>query len=257
MKTDLRTLVPLGLAGLALLAWDASGADLLVTRWVGGPAGFAWRDAWLTRTLLHDGGRWLAGAALLAVLAGLWRPRAGGPSAADRWRAVAGVLAGLLLVPLIKQASATSCPWDLAEFGGHALYVSHWRFGVLDGGPGHCFPSGHAVGAFAFLPLVYLWRGHDPRRAAAWLAGIVATGLAFGAAQWLRGAHYPSHTLWSAWLCWGVAVLSAPAGAATAAAGRAGAPRPAPAAARAGPHAGGRRSAGRSARRRASGPHRR
>ena len=246
------------LAALALLlAWDASGADLWATRWVGSPGGFAWRDAWLTRSLLHDGGRWLAGAALVAVLAGLWRPRPGGPPAADRWRAAGAVLLGLLLVPLIKQASSTSCPWDLAEFGGRALYVSHWRFGVLDGGPGHCFPSGHAVSAFAFLPLAYLWRGHDARRAQAWLAGVLLAGLAFGAAQWLRGAHYPSHTLWSAWLCWAIAALSAPAAAATAVAGRAAAPRPAPAAAPADRRADGRRSAARSVRRRASGRHRR
>lgn len=262
MKAAVRAAaVPL-LATLALLLlWDASGADLWLTRAVGGPAGFAWRDAWLTRTLLHDGGRWLAAGVLLAVLAGLWRPQATGPSSGDRWRAVGAVLAGLLLVPLIKQASATSCPWDLAEFGGHALYVSHWRFGVADGGPGHCFPSGHAVSAFAFLPLVYLWRGHRPGRARAWLAGVLLAGLAFGVAQWLRGAHYPSHTLWSAWLCWAVAALTAPARApgaeARAAAGPAGFPTLAPAAARAGPHAEGRRSAARSARRRASGPHRR
>ena len=27
-------------------------------------------------------------------------------------------------------------------------------------------------------------------------------GLLFGGAQTLRGAHYPSHSLWTAWLCW-------------------------------------------------------
>lgn len=246
------------LATLALLlAWDALGADLAVTRWVGGPAGFVWRDAWLTRTLLHDGGRWFAIAVLVAVLAGAWRPVIDGPSRTERLRAVGMVLAGLLLVPLIKRASSTSCPWDLAEFGGQALYVSHWRIGVADGGPGHCFPSGHAAAAFAFLPLVLLWQAHRPAVARAWLAGVLIAGGAFGAAQWLRGAHYPGHTLWTAWICWVLAVLSAPAVRATAAADRAAVPRPAPAAAPAGRHADGRRSAARSARRRPCGRHRR
>lgn len=246
------------LAMLALLlAWDALGADLAVARWVGGPEGFVWRDAWITRTLLHDGGRWLAMAVLVAVLAGTWRPVVAGPSRAERLRAVGVVLAGLLLVPLIKRVSSTSCPWDLAEFGGQALYVSHWRFGVADGGPGHCFPSGHATAAFAFLPLVLLWQAHRPAVARLWLAGVLLAGLVFGAAQWLRGAHYPGHTLWTAWICWGLAVLSAPAVRATAAADPAAAPTPAPAAARAGRHAEGRRSAARSARRRRCGRHRR
>jgi membrane-associated PAP2 superfamily phosphatase len=244
-----RGVIALAAALALLLAWDASGADLAAMRWVAGPAGFAWRDAWLTRTLLHDGGRALAMVVLAAVLAGTWRPVVRGPSRAERLRAVAVVLAGLLLVPLVKRVSRSSCPWDLAEFGGVARYVSHWRLGVADGGPGHCFPSGHAVAAFAFLPLVLLWQAHRPAVARTWLAGVLLAGLAFGAAQWLRGAHYPSHTLWTAWICWLLAVLSAPAVRATPAADRASAPRPARAAARAGRHADGRRSAGRSAHR--------
>ena len=43
---------------------------------------------------------------------------------------------------------------ELAEFGGVAQHVSHWSLGVLDGGPGHCFPSGHASSAFAFFALL-------------------------------------------------------------------------------------------------------
>jgi membrane-associated PAP2 superfamily phosphatase len=30
------------------------------------------------------------------------------------------------------------------------------------------------------------------------------TGLLFGLVQTLRGAHYPSHTLWTGWICWAV-----------------------------------------------------
>ena len=43
----------------------------------------------------------------------------------------------------------------------------------------------------------------------AWLALVLATGFAFGTAQLLRGAHYPSHTLWSAWLCWAICAAAA------------------------------------------------
>ena len=33
-------------------------------------------------------------------------------------------------------------------------------------------------------------------------------GLVFGLAQQIRGAHYMSHTLWTAWLCWTVAAVA-------------------------------------------------
>lgn len=38
---------------------------------------------------------------------------------------------------------------------------------------------------------------------------MLVVGTLFGWAQMARGAHYPSHTLWSAWLCWLVCVLGA------------------------------------------------
>ena len=52
------------------------------------------------------------------------------------------------------------------------------------------------------------------RRLRWWLAGVCVTGLLFGWAQLARGAHFASHTLWSAWLCWAVCVASARARAA-------------------------------------------
>ena len=201
----------------ALLAWDASGADLAVTRlWAGADgSGFALRDSLWTATLLHDGGRLAAWALLLALVVAAVRAPAVAtstptvPGRAERWRWLAVMLLCVLAVPLLKRHSVTSCPWDLAEFGGTATYVSHWAFGQHDGGPGHCFPSGHAVAAFAFFGLYFQWRSHDVRRAQRWLAVVLGAGLLFGAAQLLRGAHYPSHTLWSAWLCWALNAAAA------------------------------------------------
>ena len=57
------------------------------------------------------------------------------------------------VIPLLKARSLTSCPWDLIEFGGKAQYVSHWLRGVTDGGPGRCFPSGHASVLAYTMPL--------------------------------------------------------------------------------------------------------
>lgn len=197
------------LALALLLAWDASGWDLVSARLFGGPGGFAWRDTWWASTLLHDGGRIAAWWVMAAVMATALRPApAGTPSRRLRWRWVGVMLLCVLLVPAIKRFSLSSCPWELAEFGGAARHLSHWRWGVADGGPGHCFPSGHAVSAFAFFGLYFLWRGHDARRARACLAAVLAAGMLFGAAQLVRGAHYPSHTLWTAWLCWTICAIA-------------------------------------------------
>lgn len=196
------------IAGLLLLAWDSSGADLALSHWVGGAGGFAAREWWPLRVLLHDGGRLLA-LLLLAVLAfDAWRPLWAGPRRAERVWWLGVVLFSALAVPALKQLSLSSCPWDLAEFGGQAVYRSHWLWTVADGGPGHCFPSGHAVSAFAFIGQYFLWRTSRPRGARVLLAVVLALGLLFGLTQFLRGAHFVSHSLWSAWLCAALALAA-------------------------------------------------
>jgi len=195
-----------------LLLWDASGLDLALVRWFGGPAGFAWRDHWLTAGVLHQGGRGLSALLLALALAvalrpvGPWR----GLPQRVRWVGLGVVVASLLLIALLKRASLSSCPWSLQEFGGTARLVSHWRWGVADGGPGRCFPSGHASGAFAFIALPLMLRARQPALARTGLLALGGLGALFGLAQMARGAHYPSHTLWTAWLCWALAALAAP-----------------------------------------------
>ena len=199
---------------ILLLAWDASGADLRGVRWFGSAAGFEWRDRWLTATLLHGGGRWLSLALLIGVALNVvrpFRPARHVPRSVRLWWLVVTV-ACLLLIPFIKSRSHISCPWDLAAFGGPAQWLSHldaraWT-APGDGGPGRCFPSGHASGAFSFLAGWFALRGTAPRAARAWLVAVFALGLLFGLAQLARGAHYPSHTLWTAWICWAVSAAA-------------------------------------------------
>ena len=184
---------------LLLLGWDASGLDLAAARWFGDAHGFALRDHWLFSTVLHQGGRAAAfvlagGLAFKLLLPGEDRARIA-------WL-LATAVSGMLLVSLFKHESLSSCPWDLQPFGGPAAHVSHWLWGLRDGGPGHCFPAGHASAAFAWLAGWFAWRDTEPRRARAWLAGALAAGFLLGVAQQVRGAHFASHTLWTAWLCW-------------------------------------------------------
>jgi membrane-associated PAP2 superfamily phosphatase len=194
---------------LALLAWESTGLDLVLSRVYGTPNGFPWRDAWVTRALLHDGGRAAAWCVMAFVAGRALLPAARDPQRAERWYWIGVAVVCLVLVPTIKQFSRSSCPWDLAEFGGVAAYVPHWQLGQYDGGPGHCFPSGHAVAAFGFLSVYFGWRDHQPWLARLCLASVCIAGALFGWAQLARGAHYVSHTLWSAWLCWVVCSLAA------------------------------------------------
>jgi len=125
-----------------------------------------------------------------------------------RWWLVT-TLACLGVISLMKRFSLTSCPWDLAEFGGVAHYVSHWVLGAHDGGGGHCFPSGHASAAFAYLCGGWALARAYPRAARAWVLACVLLGVVYGVGQMLRGAHYPSHTMWTGWICWAVTVAAA------------------------------------------------
>jgi membrane-associated PAP2 superfamily phosphatase len=192
-----------------LLWWEASGWDVALAARYGSEVGFALRDAWWTRDVMHQGGRWLSGAVLAIAALLAWNGRGSALPRSRRFRWFALVVVALVAVPALKQMSATSCPYDLGVFGGRFDYVPHWMFTRIDGGPGHCFPSGHAVAAFAFLPLYFQWRGERPRLALAILGGVFGVGLLFGWAQLARGAHFPSHTMWSAWLCWTIGAAGA------------------------------------------------
>lgn len=200
-----RQLIALAAALLLLVAWEVGGADLAVSAWAGGTAGFPLRNHVLLRDVLHDGGRALALVVLALLAVDAAHPLVAGPTRRERWLGVLLVVVAAVAVPALKRYSATSCPWDLAAFGGSVPYVPHWRPGLVDGGPGHCFPSGHAVSAFAFLGVAFAWQRARPGLAQAWSIGVVVFGVLFGAAQLLRGAHHLSHTLWSAWLCWAIA----------------------------------------------------
>ncbi|MFG6429240.1 phosphatase PAP2 family protein [Roseateles sp. LYH14W] len=192
-----------------LLLWDATTLDLRLARLFGDTGGFGWREHWLTSGALHQGGRALAWMVAALLLVNVFKPLFTSQSRRERIWWLAVTLACVALISTLKRASATSCPWDLAEFGGAAHYVSHWRLGVADGGGGHCFPSGHAGAAFAFVSGFFALRRAYPRAARAWLAGVVIVGTLFGLGQLARGAHYASHTLWAAWVCWALCTGSA------------------------------------------------
>jgi membrane-associated PAP2 superfamily phosphatase len=207
-----RILLCLAVPLLVILAWDVTPADLVIAQWYGTPSGFPLRDHfWLAR-VLHDWPQRVGLLLILVCVVAVWHPRSiwGRTTQRERVWLAALVIFCALLIPALKMQSYTSCPWELNQFGGSAQYVWHFTFTNHDGGGAHCFPSGHASAFFSFLPAFWLVHRHKPRLAWLALAGWCVFGLAMSWGQVMRGAHYPSHLLWTMWLCWALGTLASP-----------------------------------------------
>jgi len=192
---------------LALLAWDASDLDMRLAHWSGSLRGFPLTEHWLLTSGLHEGGRIVSWLLAMWLTLGVWWPvgwlRRLEPR--ERVQLIATTLLAVLAVSSLKAFSTTSCPWDLAAFGGVARHVSHWSW-VPDGGSGRCFPAGHASSGFAFVGGYFVLRRGSLPLARTWLALALLAGFVLGVGQQIRGAHFMSHTLWTAWLCWSIAL---------------------------------------------------
>jgi membrane-associated PAP2 superfamily phosphatase len=149
------------------------------------------------------------GAGLLALIAAIfssrieplrpWRP--------VLWALVASISLGPLLIGVLKQFTAAHCPWDLVRYGGYAEYVQHW-FASSRAEAGRCMPNSHAGAGFSLIALYFAgWAtGRRSWRRLGLLIGVGA-GLVFGFVRTVQGAHFPSHSLWSAAIDWLVASL--------------------------------------------------
>lgn len=197
------------LALLPLLAWDASGLDLPTMRWFGDTGGFRLRHNWWLEQVLHADAQWFARVVMVGLIAMIWTPLGAWRriDRLDRLRLAAAVALAALAILAIKHLSTTSCPWDLAVFGGSARHVSHWYWAARDGGGGGCFPAGHASIGFSLTAGWFWLRNAAPRTALSLLSTGLLLGFALGAVQVIRGAHYPSHVLWTGWICWMVGGL--------------------------------------------------
>lgn len=199
---------------LCLLAWDFSGLDMRVMQTIADHQGFNLRSNWWMEKVLHDKARQIAVVIYFGMLAMIWLPlwRFKQLRKVQRAEIFVGITLGLLVINVVKRYSLTSCPWDLVEFGGVARYVSHWQWGLGDGGAGKCFPGGHASSAMAFLALSLPWLTSNDsakrRQGLHMLISVFALGVVLGGVQTLRGAHYPSHTLWTGMMCWCIALVN-------------------------------------------------
>jgi membrane-associated PAP2 superfamily phosphatase len=189
------------------LLFEATGLDRAASdvfyerttrRWIG-------QDAWWANELLHDGGKWLvvlfaAGCLLAFALSFRIRALEGGRAASLYLALCVGVGTGL--VGAAKELTDRHCPRAMNIYDGPVPYTRLFE-GTPAGYPrGRCFPAGHASGAFSLVGLYFVARARRSPRAGWWLAPAVLLGAAFALAQQARGAHFLSHNLWAAVVCW-------------------------------------------------------
>ncbi|MBI2305956.1 MAG: PAP2 family protein [Rhodocyclales bacterium] len=167
---------------------------------------FPWRNSWFATAFMHGHvknaivwlGFLLLGATVLDLLFKL-------PGISARHRAQLRIVTlAAFLVPnvikALKQQSSLQCPWSIDRYGGSEPLLR--LFDAVPAGwhDGHCFPAGHASSGMWLIALAVFWLPTQPRRAfAAYLAGLTA-GMALGWVQQMRGAHFLTHTLWTAWI---------------------------------------------------------
>lgn len=105
-----------------------------------------------------------------------------------------------LVISLLKRASTSHCPWDIDRYGGAEPYVRLLEMMPSGIGAGHCLPGGHASSALWLIALAAFWWPAKPRKAIGVAALTMGFALSVGFVQQLRGAHFLTHTLWSAWI---------------------------------------------------------
>ena len=206
----LKLIAPLFLLAFAVFS-EYSGLDLALARPFHDPVTNTWplKNIYFTAGVLHSFGKDLVVyvmAGILMLFVGslvLTRLRACRKGAAYM---LLGGLTSPAIVAIMKSRTHIYSPWDLALFGGDKPYIRLFDT-VPAGSPvGHAFPGGHSSGGFAFLTLFFLIGFYRPRYRFLGLAvGILAGGV-FAATQEMRGAHFLSHDLVSAVICWYVAL---------------------------------------------------
>jgi membrane-associated PAP2 superfamily phosphatase len=135
-----------------------------------------------------------------------WRPQWTANRAA-LWSAATGMALGPIIVVGLKGLNAYHCPWDLIEFGGGAAFTSGWFVSAAE--VGYCFPAGHAASGYCLVALYFLaCELNKPAAARLALWATVLVGASFSIIRIAQGAHFLSHTLWSAAICWFIAALA-------------------------------------------------
>ena len=167
---------------------------------------FPWDNTWFARDFMHGYLKqvivWFGFLAIAATLIDLVYPLfRKSPLRRLQWRfvAIASILEPLL-VRTLKASSNLHCPVGIDLYGGRAPLLRLFDAVPLDWHAGHCFPAGHASAGMWLSALAVFWLPANPRKALAVFLGGLFVGLTMGWVQQMRGMHFLTHTLATAWL---------------------------------------------------------
>jgi membrane-associated PAP2 superfamily phosphatase len=171
---------------------------------------FPLTDSWWLKKALHDYARTASAlcAAVLAIITlAAWAlpPEQLGLRRLRHELAFVTIasLGGALIVGVLKHFSAHACPWALLEYGGTNTYAH--LFGSAHVAPRMegCLPAAHPLAGYAWLCVALVFYPNRGAKVAwRWWCAAFAIGTLFGAVQIMRGAHFLSHVLWTAWIVW-------------------------------------------------------
>ncbi len=167
--------------------------------------GFPLRENFWLEVVLHHWLKYLvifiSIMALMAWAASFRVPRLS-PWRADLLYVFVAMTTAATTVSGLKALSSKHCPYDLAIYGGYAPYVRLFESAAEGVQSGHCFPGGHSATGFVLFAFYFAWRARRPRLAQAALLSAAASGMALGLGRVAQGAHFLSHQLWTAMICW-------------------------------------------------------
>jgi len=218
--------LPIFLGALLWLVYPATGLDitLIAPFYDGSLHQFTLQHQWLLENIMHKGLKNLMVVIALALFT-LWCL---GLSSLQRvtfvkklqqkyvwihtfhsqflWVFV-GMVVTTTVVSILKHYSIHACPWDLAMYGGDQPLLNLLAALPEGASPGRCLPGGHASGGFALMAFYFAFKDSYIKFARIFLAIGLMLGLVMGYAQMMRGAHFMSHNLWTAWVVWMLLLL--------------------------------------------------
>ncbi|MEW5755003.1 MAG: phosphatase PAP2 family protein [Pseudomonadota bacterium] len=204
-------LLPLLIAAPILIGLEFTEIDRWISDWFYSAAnhGFPLRDNFWLEVVLHHWIKYLVIAIAIAVLLA-WAISSRVPRLSP-WRTellYSGVAmtAASATISGLKALSSKACPYDLEIYGGDAPYTRLFDFALTGGHHGHCFPGGHASTGFVLFAFYFASRARRPRWAKLALLTAFSAGMVLGFSRVAQGAHFLSHQLWTALICWYVAL---------------------------------------------------
>jgi membrane-associated PAP2 superfamily phosphatase len=206
-------LAPLALLSLAFVLAYGAGFDQVLASWLYQLQGGQWqlKQHWLTERLLHQAVRQLNQLVVLILLL-YWLSQVIAGKRSGTQYALGLLLLNLALsftsIAVLKKLIPMECPWDLQQFGGNLPFIGLFSERPASMVPNQCFPAGHASIGYSWLAIYYFLLVARPSIAKLGLWCSVGLGLLLGFTQQLRGAHFISHDIATAAICWLIVSLN-------------------------------------------------